>query len=140
MIPLVHPAFIHRCENKGTAKTERTGRVTVPKIMEGEKMMLSERQKEALNDIENLRKRIDLLDSHKVVGYINDKQYAESLKSISDEVDRLEKEFGIQPGGVDAREFLYEDGIKKFSESVSVTDNIFEEGISGDDEDGKLFI
>ena len=103
-------------------------------------MMLSERQKEALNDIENLRKRIDLLDSHKVVGYINDKQYAESLKSISDEVDRLEKEFGIQPGGVDAREFLYEDGIKKFSESVSVTDNIFEEGISGDDEDGKLFI
>ena len=88
-------------------------------------MILSEKQKKALNVIESLRKRIDLLDSHKVVGFINDKQYAESLKSISEEIDRLEKEFGLEPTKLDAYDFLHNpETIGQFKDSISRTNDL----------------
>lgn len=102
--------------------------------------MLSERQKEIQSTIESLRKRVDLLDSHKVVGYINDKQYAESLESISHEIDKLEEELGIKPKGIDAGEFMYANGIEKFNDSVERTNDIFAENIFKEETDDKFFI
>ena len=60
-------------------------------------MILSEKQREYQAQLDTLRKQIDLLDSHKTVGLITNKQYNKSLGVIVAKVEELEKEFGIIP-------------------------------------------
>lgn len=69
--------------------------------------MLSEKQLKTLDELEDLKKRIHLLDSHKVVGYINNKQYAESLTTIMKEVERIEEQYGVKPENTSAKDILY---------------------------------
>ena len=61
-------------------------------------MYLTEKQEKTINDLEMLRKRVELLESHKMVmpTLINEKQYRESLKAISDEVEKIEQEYGVK--------------------------------------------
>lgn len=69
-------------------------------------MILSEKQLEWQEKFDSLRKRIDLLDSHKTVNLINSKQYDESMRAIVQEIEELEKENGIEDNNVSVNENL----------------------------------
>lgn len=69
-------------------------------------MILSEKQLEWQERFDSLRKRIDLLDSHKTVELISPKQYNESMRTIVQEIEDLEKENGIEDNGVSVNDNL----------------------------------
>ena len=61
-------------------------------------MFLTDKQEKTLEDLQMLRRKIELLESHRMVmpELVNDKQYYESLKAISDEVAKIECAYGIK--------------------------------------------
>lgn len=89
-------------------------------------MFLTEKKMETLDTIANLRKQIDLLDSHKTVGLINNKQYAESLNNIVKKIEQLEEENGIEPPkGFTAFDLLFGDSISKYDEMMKSFEEMF---------------
>lgn len=60
--------------------------------------MLSEKQQTMINRIETLKKKVELLESHRVVygeSLISPKQYNETTRQILKELEELEHENGI---------------------------------------------
>lgn len=85
--------------------------------------MLSEKKLELLETIANLRKQVDLLDSHKTVGLINNKQYDESLKHIMEKIEKIEEENGIEPPkDFTAFDLLFGDSMDKFNDMMTSFD------------------
>lgn len=61
-------------------------------------MFLTDEQKKTAEHLDMIRKKVELLDSHKLTmgQYITDKQYYESLKAISDELETIEHQYNIE--------------------------------------------
>lgn len=80
--------------------------------------MLTEKQIEDLHVLNDLRKQVELLDSHMKVGFISEKQYAETMNNIVRKVEKLEEENGIKPEPIEAFNFMFKDGIEKFEQMM----------------------
>lgn len=89
-------------------------------------MILSEKEKETIDLLENLKKQVNLLDSHKTVGLITDKQYAESLEQIIKKVEKIEEELGIEPPKEYlAFDLLFGDSMSKYNEMMESFEAMF---------------
>lgn len=80
--------------------------------------MLTESQANDLQLLSDLRRRVELLDSHMNVGYINQKQYFESMANITQKVEELENKYGIKPEPLRAFDLMFKDGIEKLDEMM----------------------
>ena len=91
-------------------------------------MILSERQREIKETIDNLKRQIELLDSHKLVGLINDKQYKESMYYISKKVDELEEELGVNKHSYNAFDLMFGKSIEQYNKLFGIhTEDSIEE-------------
>lgn len=89
-------------------------------------MILSESKAETLKTLENLRRQVDLLDSHKTVGLISDKQYAQSLAHIVKKIEDIEDEYGVEhPREWTAFDLLFGESMDKYKDMMSSFDAIF---------------
>lgn len=70
-------------------------------------MYLSDKQLELQATLNAIRKQIELLDSHRVVGLINEKQYKESLFYITQQLDQIEQNLGMEPHEYNASDIIY---------------------------------
>lgn len=89
-------------------------------------MMLSEKQLEIIEYLDSLKKQIELLDSHKVIKLINDKQYQESLETITHKLDRIEVELGIREPETQTTAFdlLFGESIEKYNNMLESVDQL----------------
>ena len=87
--------------------------------------MISEKQSETLEMIANLRKQVELLDSHRNVGLITAKQYAESLAHIVEKVESIEKEYGIEPPKYSAFDALFKESADEYNKMMSSFEALF---------------
>lgn len=81
-------------------------------------MFLSDRQMELQNILNDLKKQVELLDSHKMVGLINDKQYKESMFHIAVTLDKLEQEIGIPQHRYSALDIMYKESMEKLEQEI----------------------
>ena len=78
--------------------------------------MNTQRKHEILNELDTMRKRVELLESHKVVGMITDEQYQESGLQMQNRLRELEEECGIDRPIFHAKGLMYDDEAKLFDE------------------------
>ena len=57
--------------------------------------MNTQRKHEILNELDTMRKQVELLDSYKTLEMANDKQYAQSLIVFQNRLSELERESGV---------------------------------------------
>ena len=81
--------------------------------------MNTQRKHEILNEIDTLRKRVELLESHKTVGMITDDQYIETGLSLLNRVRELEEECGINTPIFTSQGVLYEDQAELFEDEYN---------------------
>ncbi len=92
--------------------------------------MLSEHDNDTINKCNSLRTQIELLESHKTVGLITNKQYAESLDQIVEKVEEIEKEYGLEPIYMSANNILHGNQADNFNNSIKdFEDNWFNEQV-----------
>lgn len=80
--------------------------------------MLSEHDNETVDKLNSLRTQIELLDSHRTVGLITNKQYAESLETIVNKVETIENEYGLEPYYMSANNILHGNQADNFNNSI----------------------
>lgn len=86
-------------------------------------MLLSEKKMKTIDTIAKLRKQVELLDSHKKVGLINNKQYTESLDRIVKYIEMIEQEYDIEPPkDFTAFDLLFGDSMDKFNDMMTSFD------------------
>ena len=82
-------------------------------------MILSESQAEAINQLEEIKKRVLLLESHRTLKFITKKQYEDSMIAICRELDLFQVKHGIyEKEEIGAEEFLYGNGAQKLEKSL----------------------
>ena len=74
---------------------------------------------EILNELDTIRKRVELLESHHTVGMINEDQYIESGIQLSTRVSELEYECGIDTPLFTSKGVLYEDQAEIFDDEFN---------------------
>lgn len=75
-------------------------------------MFLSDIQMELKEKLETFKRQVELLDSHKLTGLINDKQYKESMYRIAKQLDVLEEQFGLEPYDYNSSDVEYDKRIE----------------------------
>ena len=80
--------------------------------------MNTQRKHEILNELDTMRKRVELLESHKTVGMISDEQYLETGIQLANRVKELEEECGIDEPRFDPKGLLYDDQAEIFNKKV----------------------
>ena len=81
--------------------------------------MNTQRKHEILNELDTLRKRVELLESHHTVGMITKEQYLESGIQLQNRVAELETECGIDEPLYTSKGVLYEDQAEIFDEEFN---------------------
>ena len=59
------------------------------------KKMLNESQAKTIEELENLKKQVELLESHRTVDFVTPKQYNDSARRIMVQLEEIEHQFGI---------------------------------------------
>ena len=80
--------------------------------------MNTQRKHEILNELDTMRKRVELLESHKTVGMISDEQYTETGLMLQNRLTELESECGIDRPIFHAKGLMYEDEAILFDDEV----------------------
>lgn len=81
--------------------------------------MNTQRKHEILNELDTLRRRVELLESHKTVEMISDEQYQETGLTIQRRVSELEEECGINEPIYTSKGILYEDEAEVFEDEFN---------------------
>jgi hypothetical protein len=76
--------------------------------------MNTQRKHEILNELDTLRKQVDLLESYHTLGMANDDQYQETGLTIQRRVSELEEECGINKPIITSQGILYNDDAELF--------------------------
>lgn len=81
--------------------------------------MNTQRKHEILNELDTIRKRVELLESHRTVGMISEDQYQETGLTIQRRVGELEEECGIDTPLFTSKGVLYEDQAEIFDDEFN---------------------
>lgn len=57
--------------------------------------MLNESQAKTIEELENLKKQVELLESHRTVDFVTPKQYNDSARRIMGQLEEIERQYGI---------------------------------------------
>ena len=79
---------------------------------------MSAKQIELQKKLDDMRHQVQLLDSHKTVGLINDKQYNDSLGRIVEQIEEIEEEYGLAPYIFTADDLLFGNGAERFAKEL----------------------
>jgi len=81
--------------------------------------MITQRKHEILNELDTMRKRVELLESHKTVGMISEDQYNETGITLQNRLKELEEECGINTPIFTSKGVMYEDEAVLFEDEYN---------------------
>ena len=81
--------------------------------------MNTQRKHEILNELDTIRKRVELLESHYTVGMISEEQHNETGIQLQNRVRELEEECGINDPVITSKGVLYNDQAEIFDETFN---------------------